>query len=172
MKTSIVMFALILLVSLAQAEPVNNEMDYLQRAVQRYEQALQHCMEIQSLSGLPDSSVMTALKKYPADQANAFLITRAAEMEDVCAYSELADLAIVLHLIANSTEADEELSALQEQTRTAVFSHARWGLKQRYLSLPSDMKSDLEKHDIFQEPFNALLIREHLESESGAGIRE
>lgn len=170
MKTLVMIFVLMLMPTLAQAGEVN-AVAYLQQTTLRYEQALQRCMEIQRQSELPESSIMAALRAYPADQVNAFLITRAAEMEDACVESELADLAIALHLLANEAEADEELSLVKRQTRSAVFSQARWGLKKRYLSLPSDMKADLESYDVFQAPFNSLLIREYLELERGVGIQ-
>ena len=119
MKTLVLIFVVILMPSMVQA---GNIEAYLQQTTLRYEQALQRCMEIQRQPVLPEPSVMTALRGYPADQVNAFLITRAAEMEDACVKSELADLAIALHLLANETEVDEKLLLVKEQTRSAVFS--------------------------------------------------
>ncbi|HDZ56845.1 MAG TPA: hypothetical protein ENI17_12225 [Pseudomonas xinjiangensis] len=121
-------------------------------------------MDIQREAVPAGPAVMSALQKYPVEQANTFLMTRAAEMEDACVGSELAELASALHLLAEGADPGEELQSIMDQTRSAIFSHARWGLKQRYLDLPTDLKSDLEKYDIFQRPFNSLLIRESLES--------
>lgn len=138
------------------------ERSLLDQTMESYEQALGECMNIGRDQALPDDEVIKALRRYPARDVETFLITHAAEMEDQCAADELGELATVLHLLARPAESDPDLANAISETRQAIFSDARWGLKKLYLQLPTSMKAELNSYPVFQRPFDSLRLREIL----------
>lgn len=138
------------------------EKAFLEKKINEYEIAFEKCMTMGNEAELPDKEVITALRAYPQHEAETFLITHAAEMEDRCASAQLGELAIALQLIEVSEHESASAEMLLDGTKEMVFSHARWHLKRQYLQLPQAMKEDLTSYSAFQQPFNSLLIREHL----------
>ena len=138
------------------------EKTFLEQKITSYEIALGECMAMGSEAALPDENAIKALGEYPQRDVEIFLITHAAEMEDKCASPQLGELAIALHLIEASEHTNETTRTLLVETNEMVFSHARWALKRQYLELPEGMKESLTSHTAFQQPFNSILIRNHL----------
>lgn len=157
------LFPLALLLSSTHATASDSiEKFFLNEKITHYEVALGKCMTMGREAGLPDKNAIDALRSYPQQDVEVFLIAHAAEMEDNCASPQLGELAIALQLTAASEHTSEAATILLQDTREMVFSHARWGLKRQYLELPEVMIENLTSHPAFQQPFNSILIRDHL----------
>lgn len=136
---------------------------YLNKKIDAYENSLQECMLMGSSASLPSAAVLAALNVYPQQDTETFLLTRATLAEEKCASPALGDLAVALLLIeADDQPVSGDVEALIEGIKPAIFSSTRWELQHHYLSLPEKMRTQLEAFDTFQQPFNSLLIRQHL----------
>jgi len=141
---------------------------YLETRIAAYENRLQECMLMGRNASLPSDAVLAALKAYPREDAEGFLLTRATLAEEKCVSSELGELAIALLAIEASEEPlAEGVAALVEEIKPAAFPSTRWQLQRHYLSLPVEMRVHLEGFEVFQHPFNSLLIRARLFDSNG-----
>lgn len=144
-------------------------LDYLNNKIDDYENSLQKCMLMGSSAGLPGAAVIAALKAYPQQDTESFLLTRATLADEKCASPALGELAVALFLVeADNEPVSEDVALLIGEIKPAVFSSTRWELQHHYLSLPQEMRTQLEAFDTFQQPFNSLLIRQHLFSSADA----
>ncbi|MEZ2744236.1 hypothetical protein ACBQ16_03435 [Halopseudomonas bauzanensis] len=136
---------------------------YLEEKVAVYESRLQECLLMGRNANLPSEAVLTALKAYPQKDAERFLLVRATLAEEKCSSTEQGELAAALLVIeAGESPVPEDAATLVEQIKPAAFPSTRWALRRHYFSLPAEMRVHLEGFEVFQRPFNSLLIREYL----------
>lgn len=139
------------------------EFVYLQEKVAAYEHKLEECMRVGRNADLPSQAVLSALRAYPQEQVERFLVIRATLAEEQCVASELGGLATAL-LTIEAAEQDPSPDAvtLMHEIKPAAFTPARWELQRLYQSLPAEMREEMEEVEALQRPFNSLLIREYL----------
>lgn len=136
---------------------------YLEGKIAAYENRLEDCLLMGRNAQIPSEAVLAALKAYPQEHTERFLLARATLAEEKCASAELGELAsAVLAIEAGVDPLPESLAILLGAIKPAVFPSTRWQLQRHYLSLPADMRARLEGFEAFQHPFNSLLIRKHL----------
>lgn len=136
---------------------------YLEGKIAAYENRLEDCLLMGRNAQIPSEAVLAALKAYPQEHAEGFLLARATLAEEKCVSAELGELAsAVLSIEVGVDPLPENLAILLGEIKPAAFPSTRWQLQRHYLSLPAEMRAQLEDFEVFQHPFNSLLIRKHL----------
>lgn len=164
MKKSIALAIVIFGFLSSEAYPQDSlAITYLEEKIAAYENRLQTCLLMGRSAHIPSADVLAALRTYPQEHTEGFLLARATLVEEKCVSAELGELAsAVLAIEAGVDPLPENLAILLEEIKPAAFPSTRWQLQRHYLSLPADMRAQLEGFEAFQDPFNSLLIRKHL----------
>lgn len=134
---------------------------YLQKRIDRFEDAIAKCDQIIKNRSVPDDSVMKVLRQFDFEHVRAFLIPRSVQAEENCQKPELTELAYAVGVLGSASLSDDTREKL-EWAKGLIFGSETWGLKARYHEVPDELKDKLEGISYFHKPFDDSAILDAL----------
>lgn len=167
MKLSIFALCFLLVIGYASADndSMQEEHRYIAEKIAAYGEAVERCEKMTANRALPPESVMDKLRGYEIEDVRAFLITRNTYLEEECQKPALTELAYAIGVLEGANVSGKPKMIL-ENIKPLVFGKETWGLKERYMQLPDNMRQTLEKEAYFDQPYNDFEILQALESGS------
>lgn len=136
---------------------------YISERIAQYGEAVERCEQVAASRPLPDELVIEHLRGYSIEDVRAFLITRSSLVSEVCEKPELTELAYAIAVLEGADISGTPKEIVQN-IKLLVFGESTWGLKKKYLELPTSVQNILEQTDYFDKPFDDIAILNAIEN--------
>lgn len=136
---------------------------YISERIAQYGDAVERCEQVAASRPLPDESVIKHLRRYSIEDIRDFLISRSSLVAEVCEKPELTELAYAIAVLEGADISGPPKEIVQN-IKLLVFGESTWGLKKKYLELPTSVQNILEKTDYFDKPFDDIAILDAIEN--------
>lgn len=136
---------------------------YISERIAQYGEAVERCEQVAASRPLPDELVIVHLRGYSIEDVRAFLITRSSLVSGVCEKPELTELAYAIAVLEGA-DISGTLKEIVQNIKLLVFGESTWGLKKKYLELPTSVQNILEQTDYFDKPFDDIAILNAIEN--------
>lgn len=136
---------------------------YISERIAQYGEAVERCEQVAASRPLPDELVIEHLRGYSIEDVRAFLITRSSLVSEVCEKPELTELAYAIAVLEGADISGTPKEIVQN-IKLLVFGESTWGLKKKYLELPTSVQNILEQTDYFDKPFDDMAILDAIEN--------
>ncbi|NWO07611.1 MAG: hypothetical protein HLX50_18525 [Alteromonadaceae bacterium] len=149
--------------SYADVNGMQEEHRYISGKIAAFGEAVERCEKVAANREAPPQSLINKLNNYELENVRTFLITLNAQLAEDCQKPELTELAYAIGVLEGAEVTGKPKQVL-ENIKPLVFGKETWGLKERYMQLPENMRKSLGQEEYFEKPFRDIEILNVLES--------